>query len=163
MKTILWIIVAIAILNCLSEGLNIGATVAQAQEKPEPQIIERWECYDDPQYRHWALSQQYRSQRTIARYELLQKYGGPRDQKPSVLVSLKRQRFGNFETGEIVVSGSTKPTAFQIQGINRRWDFGKNGKYAFIIYPNKTGLYYDFRGSEGKTVKPRQFFFCEQR
>lgn len=76
MKRILWIIIAIAVLICLSEVSSIGVKAAQAQEKPKPQIIERWECYDDPQYRHWALSQQYKSQRTIARYELLQKYGG---------------------------------------------------------------------------------------
>ena len=156
MKRILWIIIAIAVLICLSEVSSIGIKATQAQEKPKPQIIERWECYDKSQYRQWEISQKLsRSSSSTL----------PSEEKGPVLARLKRLRVGNterhFEFGEIEVSGSTKSTTFQIQGINRRWDFGKNGRYAFVIYPNKTGLYYDFRGSEGKRIKPSQFFICE--
>lgn len=152
MKRILWVIIAIAVLICLSEVSSIGVKATQAQEKPKPQIIERWECYDESQYRQWEFSQKL----SRSPYSTL-----PREEKGPVLARLKRLKSGNFEYGEIEVSGSTQITMFTIQGINRRWDFGKDYKFAFVISPNKSGSYYDFRGSEGKRVKPSQFFICE--
>ena len=157
MKGILWVI-AIAILSFLSEVSSIGVKATQAQEKPKPQIIERWECYDESQYRQWEISQKL----SRSPYSTLPTYSTlPREEKGPVLARLKRLKSGNFEYGEIEVSGSTQITLFAIQGINRRWDFGKDYKFAFVISPNKSGSYYDFRGSEGKRIKPSQFFICE--
>ena len=152
MKRILWIIIAIAVLICLSEVSSIGVKAAQAQEKPKPQIIERWLCFDRSKYREWEIDQRFG----------MPGGGTPRG-KGRVLAWLKRIRLGSLEFGEIEASGSTQKTFFTIQGINRRWDFGHDLKFAFIITPNKSGAYYDFRSSEGKRVEPSQLFMCEQR
>ena len=152
MKRILWITIAIAALNYYSEVSGVGPMAAYAQEKPKKQIIERWECFDKSKYQQWELSQ------TLSTLRI---------EKGPVLAKLKRIRFGNsernFEFGEIDVSGSKKATMFTIQGINRRWDFGKSNEYAVIILPNRSAAYYDFRGSEGKKLSPNQRFICEQR
>jgi hypothetical protein len=66
--------------------------------------------------------------------------------------------------GEILVAGVTHKSQFQIQGFDRRWDFGlaENGrfKYAFVIAPNGRGSYYDF--SLSKETKPNMLMHCRE-
>ena len=63
--------------------------------------------------------------------------------------------------GQISVAGVTHFAFFYIEGLNRRWDFGKEMNYSFIIEPDGWGVYYDFRLAEddGRT-KARQVFKC---
>ena len=69
-------------------------------------------------------------------------------------------------TGEVSVAGTTYWTAFEVRGLDRRWDFGVGDDgtfdYMFRIEPDGTGLYYDFSRSTDGTVSPRQTFKCEQ-
>ena len=133
------VIITIVVLFFCAEESNIGAKAAHAQEKPERQIIELWECFDALQYRLWKSSL---------------------GEKGPVLARLKRLRVGNFEFGEVEVSGSTQEAKFTVQGINRRWDFGYGFKYTFLIRPNKSAAYFDF--TIEKKAKPRQYFVCEK-
>ena len=49
------------------------------------------------------------------------------------------------------------------RGMDLRWDWGSNGygtnyKYAFVIEPDGTGLYYDFSTSQDGTAKPKGIY-----
>ena len=123
-------------------AVGFSVKVVLAQEKPTPQLIESWECFeDDLVYSFWKISKE-------------------KNQKPPVLARLKRFEKGGSEFGEVVVAESSQKARFQIRGFNRRWDFGSEYKYAFIIQPNKSGAYYDF--TTATKVKPSQLFMCER-
>jgi len=61
--------------------------------------------------------------------------------------------------GEVSIAGVTHQAYFQVTGFDRRWDFGEGPKYAFIIKPDGSGLYYDFSDVEdgGKTGSSQHF------
>ena len=66
------------------------------------------------------------------------------------------------QSGKIKVAGTEHLTHYQIQGFDRRWNFGDSKEsYAFIINPNSYGFYYDFSTAdeEGK-AGPSQRFEC---
>ena len=64
-------------------------------------------------------------------------------------------------SGQVSVAGITYSALFYIEGINRRWDFGEDIQYSFIISPDGRGSYYDFsRVEEGETTWPSQEFYC---
>ena len=74
--------------------------------------------------------------------------------------------YASQKTGQVIAAGKTQSTLYEVQGLNRRWywyDPGEKYGYSFFIEPDGTGLYYDFRHSEGKETKPSDFFKCEQR
>lgn len=54
-------------------------------------------------------------------------------------------------------------TFYSRKGLDRRWDWGQNGIYAFIIEADGTGLYYDFSSvPDGKSKSADQLFNCYQ-
>ena len=74
-------------------------------------------------------------------------------------------------TGEVTAAGQTHEAEFKVSGINRRWDWGwsvdlgdASGayRYAFVITPDGTGLYYDFALDDDNDglVKQRDSFKC---
>lgn len=69
------------------------------------------------------------------------------------------------KTGEITVAGVTHKTVFDVDGFERRWDFGlrKNGSYtyAFIVGPSGDGRYYNF--GRLKSTNPSILMNCRQR
>ncbi len=71
--------------------------------------------------------------------------------------------------GEVLVAGVTHKALFRVEGLNRRWDFGKETRtgaysYAFVIEPDGTGVYLDFSHVEpGVQIKGSQFFNCVSR
>ena len=73
----------------------------------------------------------------------------------TTLVALTRQG----DSGEVAVSGLTRSARFQVNGLELRWDFGLdddgNFEYAFVIQPDRTGLYYDFSRSRDGTASPQ--------
>ncbi|MDE0718909.1 MAG: hypothetical protein OXH64_13330 [Rhodospirillaceae bacterium] len=83
-----------------------------------------------------------------------------------VLIRLARiQEFGlDTGTGKVLVAGETYYTHFRLQGIDRRWNFGTDYKYSFIIEPDGTGKYFDFSGLKfGEKTRPRQLYKCEKK
>ncbi len=83
--------------------------------------------------------------------------------KETVLVKLTRAKKNGEDLGygEVSVAGVNHRARFQVSGINRRWDFGDGGDYAFIIKPDGSGGYYDFSNVKyGDETGPRQFFNC---
>ena len=87
--------------------------------------------------------------------------------KKRALVKLTRvtEDGGKSGFGEVSVAGITHKASFKVEGFDRRWDFGDESiwdpyLYAFIIYPDGRGAYYDFSGTDGKQVPPRQTFDC---
>ena len=66
------------------------------------------------------------------------------------------------ESGEIDVSGITHQTLYQVQGFNRRWDFGSKAEYGFIIKPNGDSYYYEFDDGSGVDTKPSMLMKCSQ-
>ena len=66
-------------------------------------------------------------------------------------------------TGEVKFDEIVQTTRFEIQGIERRWDWCLNAEAAyecaFVISFDRTGSYYNFRGTDG-TVEPRDRFKC---
>ncbi len=67
--------------------------------------------------------------------------------------------------GEIHVAGIIHSTEFQINGFNRRWDFGLSDegayKFAFVIKPNGNASYYDF--SLKSQSGPSMILHCRQK
>ena len=74
-------------------------------------------------------------------------------------------------TGEVTAAGQTHETEFEVSGINRRWDWGWSAdlggalggyRYAFLIKPDGTGIYYDFALDDDNDgfVEPRDLFKC---
>ena len=67
-------------------------------------------------------------------------------------------------SGEITVAGVTHTASFEVEGFDRRWDFGTKDnpvRFAFVIKPNGDAHYFDFR--DGTTAKSSNFMFCRQR
>ena len=76
--------------------------------------------------------------------------------KKTILVELTRVTVAG-ETqgfGQVSVAGVTHHALFRITGFDRRWDFGKEMQYSFIITPNGSGAYYHF------STYPIQDFDC---
>jgi hypothetical protein len=53
--------------------------------------------------------------------------------------------------------------SYRREGLDRRWDFGQWGSYAFVIKPDGTGLYYDFTMSKDGTANASDIYECRQR
>ena len=75
-------------------------------------------------------------------------------------------------TGTVTLSGIVEHTNFQIQGIERRWDWCPNedgrDACAFVISPDGTGKYYNFKpvipDEDGASrAKPSDHFKCSRR
>ena len=106
----------------------------------EGDVFERWRCFDPYDY-DWN----------------------------TVLVELT-QLTAVGETqgiGQISVAGVTYRAHFQIEGLNKRWNFGevrevgKGWPYAFVIRPDGLGGYYDFLHiKDNGMAAPRQAFRC---
>ena len=66
-------------------------------------------------------------------------------------------------TGEVKFSRFVDHTRFQVQGIERRWDWclTDDDSYdcAFVVSVNGTGRYYNFRGSDERE-SPTNHFKC---
>ena len=80
------------------------------------------------------------------------------------LVRLTSQRErGLSGTGEVSVTGITHSATFRINGFERRWDFGEDYDFAFVIDPDGTGKYYDFSDSENARARPSYIYRCERQ
>ena len=67
--------------------------------------------------------------------------------------------------GVISVAGTTNFAAFEVRGVNRRWDWNwdeddEGYQDTLIIEPNGNAAYYDFRDTE--RAKPNVLFKCTQ-
>ena len=85
-------------------------------------------------------------------------------EKKKVLVRLTREmkRSVDLGSGEVSVAGATYDARFEVAGFNRRWDFGGDMQYAFVIQPDGSGAYFDFSTVEdGGRTGPNQWFQCE--
>ena len=83
--------------------------------------------------------------------------------KETAVVELTRETLdGQAEgVGEVSVAGVAWPAMFRIAGLNRRWDFGEEFSYAFVIEPSGQGAYYDFSSVEDSDgTGASQFFGC---
>ncbi|MDE0472643.1 MAG: hypothetical protein OXH57_11965 [Ekhidna sp.] len=75
--------------------------------------------------------------------------------------------FNKDKTGFIHIEGvGGTYTNYGKEGLNHRWDYGldSEGNYrqAFIVLPDRTGLFYDFSNAEpGESVSPTEEFNCE--
>ena len=75
--------------------------------------------------------------------------------------------FKNADIGFVLYGDGTtgEQAYFSRQGLDLRWNWGnrvRDGiekyRYAFVIEPDGTGLYYDFSTSEDGTAKPRGIY-----
>ncbi len=88
------------------------------------------------------------------------------DKKTAVVKLTRVARNGEKSgLGEVSVAGITHKASFKIEGFDRRWDFGDESigdpyLYSFVIDPSGRGTYYDFSGTDGKQIPPRQTFNC---
>lgn len=71
----------------------------------------------------------------------------------------------NRTTGQIVAAGTTQWAAFEVAGIERRWDFSLDDEgyfnYTLVISPNGDGRYYDF--SKARKGRPSIVMKCRQK
>ena len=121
--------------------------VGQPQEAQSSTIIERWACLN-----------------ARDRLALLFEDGGYDDiPEEKVVVSLTRRSSKDDKSGfgEVSITGITHRARFSVEGLDRRWDFGENGEYAFVINAQGGGAYYDFSDADaGEVVQPSLEFGC---
>lgn len=100
-----------------------------------------WYCYDYSDYISWgALS--------------------------SVLLEVGYYESEYGKVGFVLYDGGYegKTTRYSREGIDYRWDWGLGYRYAFVIKPDGTGLYYDFNfADENGQAKARDLFKCFKR
>lgn len=70
--------------------------------------------------------------------------------------------------GKVEVAGVTHNAEYKVQGFVRRWNFGLasdlSWEYTFVINPDGTAAYYDFRGVKpGDKTSSTMSFNCRQR
>ena len=113
-------------------SIMFTALAAFGVQAEEGDIFERWRCFDHP-------------------------YGD------TVLVELTQLTSAGKAQGmgQVSVAGVSYRARFWINGLNRRWDFGKEMNYSFIVKPDGSGSYYDFSWvKDGETTGPSQLFKC---
>ena len=100
---------------------------------------ERWFCYSDP------LSTLF-------------------DQSPHIVLTREGETAQPFGKGRVLVADVIYDTTFQIEGIDRRWDWS-DGKDSISISSSGDGAYFNFRLLEpGKTrLPPTQQLWCNQK
>lgn len=87
----------------------------------------------------------------------------PEDLKPieDFVESMNAITPNAMASGQVSVAGVNHPAVFYIEGLNRRWDFGKGMSYSLILKPDGSGSYYDFsRVGKGEPTGPSQRFDC---
>ena len=121
--------------------------VGQPQEAQSSTIIERWACLN-----------------ALGRLALLFEDGGYDDiPEEKVVVRLTRRSSKDDKSGfgEVSITGITHRARFSVEGLDRRWDFGENGEYAFVINAQGGGAYYDFSDADaGEVVQSSLEFGC---
>lgn len=69
--------------------------------------------------------------------------------------------------GTIAVAGVTHEAKFQVEGFDRRWDFGLSAegryRYAFTIEPNGDAKYFDFGSGNEMTAKASNLMKCREK
>lgn len=112
-------------------------------------------------YRRAAENGHDQAKEEIESLETWQCFNHSDSDRTNVLLTLSRLN----NTGEVSVAGTTYSTSFEVQGLDRRWDFGLDDDgsydYTFVVQPDGTGLYYDFSGSTDGSANPGQTYRCE--
>ena len=107
--------------------------VAACSGRADAQGAETWECQEGPSY--WQQG------------------------RPVLVVATIND---DQKTGSVRVAGTIHPTAYRVEGFNRRWDFGPilndSLRYVFLITPDGESAYYDFAFG----TSPSQTFFCKR-
>ena len=120
------------LLACI--GLAVGTTVGVQAQESDGITTEEWRCFDRSDY-----------------------------SMETVIVRLNRVT-GDGKThglGTVAVAGITHRGAFEVAGFDRRWSFGEDFEYVFIIEPSGDGAYYDFSDVEaGGKTGPSQTYSC---
>ena len=117
----------------------MGACILVQTQESNGTTTEKWRCFD-----------KYSSSRKTALIKLTR-------------VTEDGEKSG---FGEVLVAGVTHKALFEVQGLNRRWNFGEETRagsytYAFVIKPNGDGAYLDFSDVElGGKTRPKQLFNC---
>ena len=64
--------------------------------------------------------------------------------------------------GEVLVAGVNYDADFVLEGFDRRWYFGEDREYSFVISPEGAGGYYDFTGvKSGEEILPSRTYGCK--
>ena len=120
---------------------------AQLQEEQSTEVIEKWQCLN---VMDW-LAYQFED----ADWDDLP------DDKIVVTLTRRTEKDDKSGSGEVSITGITHRATFSVEGLERRWDFGENGEYAFFINPQGGGAYFDFSNAEiGETVEPSLTLGC---
>lgn len=83
------------------------------------------------------------------------------DWSGEIVATLYRPEGAEQGYGDVVVAGVAYTGLFSVEGINLRWNFGDDYNYSFVIHPDGSAAYYDFRGvEEGAKVKASQRYGC---
>ena len=86
------------------------------------------------------------------------------DQSPEIILTREGKTDQPFGKGQVLVADVIYDAIFQIEGINRRWDWN-DGTDSISINPSNDGAYYDFRLlKSGETqLPPTQQLWCNQK
>ena len=115
--------------------LSSGA-LADEKESGGFVVLERWKCYPDGYF-----MREYQ-------YTLLDK---------------RQAAASEHVYGTVTMRGEFFVSHFEIDGVDRVWDFGEEFEYSFVMKPGGNAAYYDFRGVEdGEKLPPTQIYRCSQ-
>ena len=132
-------------MTMLTAALLGGATVAEAQTSrlPAPTMGERWFCYTDPAALWLTLMP-----------EMF-------DSAPEIILTREGETDQPSSKGRVLVAGVVYDAEFQVQSINRRWDWNDDMD-TISVRPNGEGAYFDFRRLEPgeRVTQPTQEVWC---
>ena len=121
--------------------------IAQLQENQSTGVMEKWQCLS---VMDW-LAYQFED----ADWDQIP------DDKIVVTLTRSTEKDDKAGSAEVSITGITHRATFSVEGLERRWDFGENGEYAFFINPQGGGAYFDFSDAEvGEKVEPSLTLGC---
>ena len=113
-----------------------ASALAGEQGSADYDVLETWKCYPDGVFIR-------------------------EDQAP--LLEKRKAVEGGRIYGAVKFAGTFYESLFEIEGADRRWDFGEDMEYSFVITPEGSAAYYDFRNVEaGEKVPPKLIYSCRQ-
>ena len=108
----------------------------QEQETAEFVVLETWQCQPDG---YFVTSDQL------------------------IVLEKRKAACDDHVYGTVRLAGIFYDALFEIDASERRWDFGEDMEYSFVIRPDGRAAYYDFRNVEaGEKAAPKQIYSCRR-
>ena len=172
---ILLSVVAISVTSCTkysdypgtASSAKTYTTLILDGQEIEPQEYISWKCREYPRGNRILFEVGVLSRKARLKDYLNDGEHEKLSDKEKEALAEVTQALNNLQTllgGFILFDGTNEgeKTIYSREGLNHRWDWGSELKYSFIVKPDGTGLYVDFRTAEGGSKRPDDIYQCSR-